>query len=71
MMTSKFLREEAARFRSMAGTADLEASKLRLLAMATDFESQATAADESVEPKVDEGINTKAGLRPAKRSPRN
>jgi hypothetical protein len=66
MMTPKFLREEAARFRGMAGTADLEASKLRLLAMATDFESQATAADESVEPKVDEGINTKAGKKIAK-----
>ena len=30
MMTPKFLREEAARFRGMAGTADLEASKTRL-----------------------------------------
>jgi hypothetical protein len=46
MMTPKFLREEAARFRGMAGTADLEASKTRLLAMAIDFESRATAADE-------------------------
>jgi hypothetical protein len=50
----------------MAGTADLEASKLRLLAMATDFESRAAAADESVEPKVDEGIKAKAGKKIAK-----
>jgi hypothetical protein len=56
MMTPKFLREEAARFRGMAGTADLEASKLRLLAMATDFDARATAAEEMVEPKVDDGI---------------
>jgi hypothetical protein len=66
MMTPKFLREEAARFRGMAGTADLEASKLRLLAMATDFESRATAADESVEPQVDMGIKAKAGKKMAK-----
>jgi hypothetical protein len=45
-MTPKFLREEAARFRGMAGTADLEASKVRLLAMAIDFDARATAAEE-------------------------
>jgi hypothetical protein len=60
-MTPKFLREEAARFRGMAGTADLEASKLRLLAMAIDFESRATAADGSIEPKADEGIKARVG----------
>lgn len=49
-MTPKFLREEAARFRGMAATADLEASKVRLLAMAVDFETRATAADELVGP---------------------
>jgi hypothetical protein len=65
-MTPKFLREEAARFRGMAGTADLEASKLRLLAMATDFESRATAADGSIEPKLDEGIKAKVGKKIAK-----
>jgi hypothetical protein len=54
MMTPKFLREEAARFRGMAGTADLEASKVRFLAMATDFESRATAADDLIEPKLAE-----------------
>jgi hypothetical protein len=66
MVTPKFLREEAARFRSMAGTADLEASKLRLLAMAIDFESRATAADDLNEPKPTEGIKVKAGKKIAK-----
>jgi hypothetical protein len=55
-MTPKFLREEAARFRGMAATADLEASKVRLLAMAVDFETRATGADELVGPKPDDGI---------------
>jgi hypothetical protein len=54
-MTPKFLREEASRFRGMAITADLDASKLRLLSMATDFESRATAADELAESKLAEG----------------
>jgi hypothetical protein len=49
-MTPQFLREEAARFRDMAGTAEREASKQRLLAMATDFEARAKAADELTEP---------------------
>ena len=60
MMTPKFLREEAARFRGMAGTADLEASKTRLFAMAIDFKSRATAADELITPKLDEGIKDRA-----------
>jgi hypothetical protein len=68
IMTPKFLREEAARFRGMAGTAELEASKLRLLAMAIDFESRATAADGSIEPKLNEGIKVKAGKKIAKES---
>jgi hypothetical protein len=61
IMTPKFLREEAARFRGMAGTAELEASKLRLLSIAIDFESRATAADELVEPKLDGGVKVRAG----------
>ena len=44
-MTPKFLREEAARFRGMADEHTREASKLRLLTMAADYESRATAAD--------------------------
>jgi hypothetical protein len=66
MMTPSFLREEAARFRGMAGTADLEASKTRLLAMAIDFESRATAADELITPKLDEGIKDRAAKKTTK-----
>jgi hypothetical protein len=75
MMTPKFLREEAARFRGMAGTADLEASKVRWLALAIDFDSRATAAgeliapkldDEFIEPKLDEGIKVRAAKNIAK-----
>jgi hypothetical protein len=44
-MTPKFLREEAARFRGMADEHTREASKLRLLSMATDYEARATAGD--------------------------
>ena len=46
-MTPQFLRAEAARFREMADTAEREASKLRLLAMATDYETRADAAGPS------------------------
>jgi hypothetical protein len=66
MMTPKFLREEAARFRGMAGTADLEASKTRLLAMAIDFESRAIAADELITQKLDEGIKDRAAKKTTK-----
>ena len=44
-MTPKFLREEATRFRGMADEHTREASKLRLMAMAADYEARATAAD--------------------------
>ena len=44
-MTPQFLRAEAARFREMAEVADREASKQRLLRMATDYEERAKAAD--------------------------
>lgn len=43
-MHPKFLREEAARFRGMAETQDREASKLRLLKMAADYEAKADAS---------------------------
>jgi hypothetical protein len=43
-MTPQFLREEASRFRGMADTVDREASKLRLLKMASDYEAKANAA---------------------------
>ena len=45
-MTPQFLREEASRFRGMAETVEREASKLRLLKMAADYEQRAKAADE-------------------------
>jgi hypothetical protein len=46
-MTPKFLRSEAARFREMADSiTDREASRQRLLNMASDYESRANAAGE-------------------------
>jgi hypothetical protein len=65
-MTPKFLRDEAARFRGMAGTAELEASKVRLLAMAIDFEARAKAADELTDPTPDKAIKVKAAKKIAK-----
>src|ERR1700761_319190 len=56
MMTPKFLRQEAARFRGMAETADREASKARLLTMAADYEARAEAAEESTKPDVGDQI---------------
>ena len=44
-MTPKFMRQEAARFRDMASMTEREASRLRLLAMADDYEARATAVD--------------------------
>jgi hypothetical protein len=44
-MTPRFLREEAARFRAMAGDTERHESKLRLLAMAEDYEARAVAGD--------------------------
>ena len=47
-MTPQFLRSEAARFREMAeAVTDREASRQRLLNMATDYEARANAADEA------------------------
>ncbi|HVC63169.1 MAG TPA: hypothetical protein VND19_22750 [Acetobacteraceae bacterium] len=68
-MTPKFLREEAARFRGMAETIDREASKLRFLAMAVDFDARAKAADESAEPNPGEALKGKAG-RPIRQEPK-
>ena len=48
-MTPRFLREEAARFRGMAETMDREASKLRLMTMADDYEAKAHAADGTID----------------------
>jgi len=65
-MTPEFLRDEAARFRGMAGTADLEASKVRWLALAIDFESRAAAGDEVIESTPDEVIKVKTSRKIAK-----
>ena len=54
-MNSRFLRDEAARFRSMAADTDHEASKLRRLATADEYEARAAAADAQTKPPaVDE-----------------
>jgi hypothetical protein len=69
-MTPKFLREEAARFRGMAEEQTREASKLRLLGMADDYEARATAIDGMVveapeadqEPEAAETVETTGRL---------
>jgi hypothetical protein len=53
-MTPRFLRDEASRFRGMANDTDREATKLRLLAMAADYEARAEAAGDSTAPHADE-----------------
>ena len=62
-MTPQFLREEAIRFRGMAVTVDREASKLRLLTMANDYEFRAKAADALTEPNLGEAIKANTGRR--------
>jgi hypothetical protein len=56
-MTPKFLRDEAARFRGMAGETDREATKERFLAMAADYDARAGIANELTEPKSGEEIS--------------
>ena len=53
-MTPQFLRHEAARFRGMAEDADREATKVRLLAMAADYEARAGIDNELTEPNSGE-----------------
>jgi hypothetical protein len=65
-MTPQFMREEAARFRGMADTAEREASKMRLLKMATDYEARAKAAEVLTEPDLREAIKSKAATKIAK-----
>ena len=55
-MNAGFLRDEAARFRSMAEDADREATKTRLLAMAADYEARAGIDNELTEPDAGESI---------------
>jgi hypothetical protein len=56
-MTPQFLRHEAARFRGMAEESDREATKLRLLAMAADYEARAGVANELTEPNSGKTTN--------------
>ena len=59
-MTPQFLREEAARFRGMAEIQEREASKVRLLKMADNYDAQAKAADEPAAPAPVEPARVKA-----------
>ena len=59
-MDPKFLRDEAARFRGMAETQDREASKLRLLKMADDYEAKADAGE-----KLTKGAGAKVAKKAA------
>jgi hypothetical protein len=56
-MTPQFLRHEAARFRGMAEGADREATKVRLLAMAADYEARAGIDNELTEPSSGEATS--------------
>jgi hypothetical protein len=49
-MTPKFLRDEAARFRGMAGDTDRAATRERFLAMAADYDARAASASELTAP---------------------
>ena len=59
-MTPQFLRHEAARFRGMAEDADREATKVRLLAMAADYETRTGIDNELTEPNSGEEISNVA-----------
>jgi hypothetical protein len=63
-MTPQFLRHEAARFRGMADDTDREATKLRLLAMAADYEARAGVANELTDPDPDPGEATDEVVEP-------
>ena len=74
-MTPQFLRDEAARFRSMADTSDRASSKARLLAMAIDYEARAAAfgpepgPDEQIKVKVSKKITLRAAREPKEAVP--
>ena len=62
-MDPKFLRDEAVRFRGMAEAQDREASKLRFLKMADDYEAKADAADELTKPSSSRTTSDRVGKR--------
>jgi hypothetical protein len=51
-MNHRFLQSEAARFRAMAEESDRETTKLRLLAMAADYEAKAGVVGHATESDV-------------------
>ena len=57
-MTAQFLRDEAARFRGMAGDTDRPATRVRLLAMAADYDVRAGVANELSDHDPDPGEAT-------------
>jgi hypothetical protein len=65
-MTPQFLRSEAARFRRMADTADREATKVRLLTMATDYDARAGIDAELIEPTLGGAIKLSTARKVAK-----
>jgi hypothetical protein len=64
-MDVRFLRDEAARFRGMADNSDREATKIRLLAMAADYEARAGIANEVTDPDPDPGEATDKAVEPS------
>ena len=68
-MTPQFLREEAARFRGMAEIQEREASKVRLLKMADDYDARAKAADAPSEPNLVEAAIAKPAKKAAGAAP--
>ena len=58
-MIARFLRDEAARFRGMADDADREATRVRFLAMAADYDARAKVA-KGAEPEVGDTANETA-----------
>jgi hypothetical protein len=69
-VTPEFLREEASRFRGMAETVEREASRLRLLGMADDYESRAKEADALTRPaRVEPALDAPAPDAPAPAEP--
>jgi hypothetical protein len=55
-MTPQFLRHEAARFRGMEDDTDREATRVRLLAMAADYDARAGVANELSDPDSGEAV---------------
>ena len=60
-MNTRFLLDEAARFRVMAEEADREATRVRLLAMAADYEARSAIADGLMTPEQREAVREVPG----------